>query len=287
MAKTVIGLIENSSEAQKAVEELLKSGFDRKDIGVISSDILREASAAVTGASKGMVIGGLAGMLLAATSLAIPGIGPVLVAGPALTLLAGTTVGAIAGGLIGGLKSRGVPEEDAHFFAEGVRRGGTLITVVARTDELAERAVEIMKRHGAMDMSQRAADWKKQGWSGRFQAKGETPKPAEAQSNPATAKATAPKAAEQPAQAESQVPTSKAPAAQPADRPVEAERTAPATEQDQPMDEPAIALSAVRVYSVVIEMPDDAVAANQPSYSGPERRARNDPYSGRDRRRAA
>jgi hypothetical protein len=149
MAKTVVGLVEHSGEAQQLVDELLKSGFNRKDIGVVSSELAREAAEALAGASKGLAVGGLAGLLLAGATLAIPGIGPVFAAGPALTLLGGTTLGALAGGLIGGLRSRGVPEKEADLYAEGVRRGGTLITISARSDELADRALEILKRHGA------------------------------------------------------------------------------------------------------------------------------------------
>src|SRR5258705_4498171 len=168
MAKTVIGILENPGEAQQAVDELLESGFQRRDIGVMSSDLLREAATAATGAAKGMAFGALAGMLLGAVTMAIPGFGPLLVAGPGLALLGGTTLGALAGGIVGALKARGMPEEQANFYAEGVRRGGTLITVNAVTDDLAQRAVEILKRHGAVDVEQRIADWKRPGWGGRI-----------------------------------------------------------------------------------------------------------------------
>jgi hypothetical protein len=98
----------------------------------------------------------------------------VLVAGPALTLFAGTTLGMLAGGLIGGLTAKGIPEADAHFYAEGVRRGATLITVYAKTDELAQRALGILKKHGAMDIEQRAQEWKQRGWNGKFEEKPQT-----------------------------------------------------------------------------------------------------------------
>jgi hypothetical protein len=166
MAQTVIGILENPNDTQKVVDELLKSGFERRDIGVISTDIMREAATAAAGAGKGMAFGALAGMLISAVTMMIPGLGPILVAGPGLTLLGGTTLGALAGGIVGALKERGVPEEQANFYAEGVRRGGTLITVHAKTDDLAQRAVEVLKRSGAVDIDQRVADWKRFGWSG-------------------------------------------------------------------------------------------------------------------------
>jgi hypothetical protein len=49
----------------------------------------------------------------------------------------------------GGLVKLGVPEHEAHYYAEGVRRGGTLVTVRARTDEAADCAAQVMRNHGA------------------------------------------------------------------------------------------------------------------------------------------
>jgi hypothetical protein len=290
-------MVQNSNEAQKVVEELLQSGFDRRQIGTVSSDVLRETAAAVGGASTGMAIGGVAGLLLAAAAIAIPGIGPVVAAGPALTLLGGTVAGAVTGGLIGGLKSKGVPEEDAHFFAEGLRRGGTLITVHAENDELAERAVETLKRHGAIDMSERAAQWRKSGWTGRFlerdtsAAAGNKAAPA-APSAPASSPASpaAPRReSATPAVAQSFAPQASGPVRTASDVPLEAQRT---RSDEEPI------LAAVQVYSFVIEMPGEGALdtgqthrsgrpANQPKYGGPERRRRNVPFSGADRRHAA
>ena len=48
--------------------------------------------------------------------------------------------GAAAGGLLGSLTGAGVGEEDAHVHAEGVRRGGTMLT--ARVDESRAARVE-------------------------------------------------------------------------------------------------------------------------------------------------
>jgi uncharacterized membrane protein len=239
----VVALLEDPNEVQKAVEELLQSGFDRKEIGVISSETLRDTQATIAAASKGIALGGLAGMLLGAATLLIPGIGLTLVAGPALPLL-GAAFGALAGGLIMGLTSRGVPEDDAHAYAEGLRRGGALITVVARNDGLAAKAAEVLKRHGAVDIDERRQAWRKQGWSGRFEHKEEL--------------ATAEPVAQQ------QAATQQAP--------------------DTARAEEPVVIEGVRVYSFVIEVPE---AANQASYSGPERRLRSAPYQGAERRLAA
>lgn len=163
MAKTVIGLIDTAAQARLAVEELLHNGFRREDIGIVTRDPRAEGEAVFDGSIKGMAIGALAGLLLAASAAVVPALGPVFVAGP----MAGAALGALAGGLASGLMQQGTPENEAHFYAEGVRRGGTLVTVNAENDELAARAVEIMKRHGAVELDQRAAEWKREGWNGR------------------------------------------------------------------------------------------------------------------------
>ena len=47
---------------------------------------------------------------------------------------------------------------------------GIVVAVAAETDAQAQSAIEVMKRHGATDIDQRATEWKKQGWKGRFDA---------------------------------------------------------------------------------------------------------------------
>jgi len=57
-----------------------------------------------------------------------------------------------------------VPDEEAAHYAEGVRRGGTLLAVTA-ANTLAERAEDVLLLHGAVDMRRRAIRWQQQGWS--------------------------------------------------------------------------------------------------------------------------
>jgi uncharacterized protein (TIGR02271 family) len=67
--------------------------------------------------------------------------------------------------LINGLSHGGVPRTDAEMYAEGVRRGGTLL-VCTLPDDQAQRAYDLMKRHGSVDINQRCEMWKKSGWTG-------------------------------------------------------------------------------------------------------------------------
>jgi hypothetical protein len=124
-----------------------------------------DASGAAAGAVTGGVVGGAAGLAASLMGLAIPGIGPIIAAGPIVSLLTGAGVGAVAGGLIGGLTDMGVSESDAQYYAEAVRRGGALVTVRA-DDARAERAADIMRAHGAVDIERRAEQWREHGWTG-------------------------------------------------------------------------------------------------------------------------
>ena len=172
MPKTVIGLFDNLNEARQVVQELIDNGFHSDDIGIVvqhDGEVTTErrgerTSGAAVGAGAGAALGGLGGLLVGLGALTIPGIGPVIAAGPIATTLAGAGIGATAGGLIGALTDLGVPEEEAHYYAEGVRRGGALVTVDA-ADDMADRAADIMQRYGAVDLDERAAQWRQSGWS--------------------------------------------------------------------------------------------------------------------------
>ncbi len=76
----------------------------------------------------------------------------------------GAVVGAGAGGLIGSLTHAGVSEDDAHVYAEGVRRGGSLVSVTADEDRAAE-ADRILNSRSFVDPAQRRADYRAAGWT--------------------------------------------------------------------------------------------------------------------------
>ncbi len=94
--------------------------------------------------------GSAVGLFVGMIAVFIPGIGPLIAAGPLAGAMAGLSVGAGVGGLIGLLKDHGVSDEEADFYAEGVRRGGALITVQYSYADEEKRAREIMLQHGAI-----------------------------------------------------------------------------------------------------------------------------------------
>ncbi len=66
-------------------------------------------------------------------------------------------------GMTAYLERHGVPDTHSHFYAEGVRRGGHLVTVFT-DDQHYAAAVELMRNHGAVDITRRADYYKKSGY---------------------------------------------------------------------------------------------------------------------------
>ena len=63
------------------------------------------------------------------------------------------------------LKDIFVPDEDRYTYAEGLRRGGYLLSV--RSDEANyNRVMDILDQDGAIDMDEREATWRQSGWTG-------------------------------------------------------------------------------------------------------------------------
>jgi hypothetical protein len=59
-----------------------------------------------------------------------------------VAMAAGAAVGGTAGGIVGALTQAGTSEEDAYIYAEGVRRGGTLVSArVADADRARYEAI--------------------------------------------------------------------------------------------------------------------------------------------------
>jgi hypothetical protein len=174
--RTISGLFETYQKATEAVHALRDAGVKTADISLIANspqDLTPDENVigkdTTAGAEVGALLGGAGGLLAGLGVLAIPGIGPVIAGGwlvaTVLGAVAGAGLGAATGGLIGLLTDAGVPKSDAHVYAEGVRRGGALVT--ARVTEMqAEEAEGVLRRMGAADVGALRASYEGEGWSG-------------------------------------------------------------------------------------------------------------------------
>ncbi len=196
MSKTITRLFDTHSQAVAAVEELESSGVDHGRISIVSNNTdnwhdgdkpftaagsdrgpLGDANGdgendvadgAGKGATRGGLLGGGAGLLAGLGMLAIPGLGPVVAAGWLASTLVGAAVGAAVGGatggLLGALKEAGHTDDEANVYAEGVRRGGTLVSVRA-DDEDAGRIEQLLNGRSGIDAATRGDAYRQQGWS--------------------------------------------------------------------------------------------------------------------------
>jgi len=177
MTKTVSALYDTYDSARSAVSALEASGIPNSDISIVANNSENwhrddrasdAADGAGTGAGVGAAVGGLGGLLTGLGMMAIPGVGPVVAAGwlisTAVGAVTGAAVGAATGGIIGSLTDAGVPENEAHIYAEGVRRGGALVTARV-ADNRATEAQAILQRHKSVDLNARGRMYRDEGWS--------------------------------------------------------------------------------------------------------------------------
>ena len=186
MTVTISRLYDDYATATQAVRQLESAGIRHDDISLVASNadnwysgqeahasgrVDRDrdgtddrAEGAAAGAGIGAAVGGTAGLLAGLGMLAIPGIGPVVAAGWLAATAAGAAAGGATGGIIGALSQAGIGEEDAHVYAEGVRRGGTHVT--ARVPEAERARAEAILERNAVNISDRGAVYRKSGWKG-------------------------------------------------------------------------------------------------------------------------
>jgi hypothetical protein len=184
MTVTITRLYSDYPSASRAVNALEAAGVPAKDISLVASNADNwyshagtaradkmatspqtdsGATGAGTGAGVGTAVGGAAGLLAGLGLLAIPGVGPVVAAGWLVATAVGAVAGAATGGLIGGLTGAGVSEDDAHVYAEGVRRGGSLVT--ARVPDADKSRLEsILDHQGSIDVRARGQAYRSAGW---------------------------------------------------------------------------------------------------------------------------
>ncbi len=164
MTRMITRSYDNYETARAVVESLEAAGISDSDISVVGRDERAKDSNAAEGAGIGAGVGGAAGLLAGLGIMAIPGIGPVVAAGWLAATAAGAVAGAAAGGLVGSFTGAGVSEEEAHYHAETVRRGGTVVSVKA-PDEHAATVETIMDGASPINRDTRLAEYRQEGWN--------------------------------------------------------------------------------------------------------------------------
>jgi hypothetical protein len=152
------------SQADDAVDRLLKAGFTAGQITVVCSDETKErhfrefehqdpaGSHAPAAAATGGVIGAALGGFVAMAGAAATG-GAAAVAAGAFLAAAG---GSVAGGLIGAMTTRGMEKEVADYYDQAVAAGRILVAVEDEGENRAEtlaQAEQIFAAAGAEPIS--------------------------------------------------------------------------------------------------------------------------------------
>jgi hypothetical protein len=164
----IVAVYNNHEEAETAVKELQRSGYDMKKLSIVGKDYHTEEH--VVGyynsgdrmrywGQWGAFWGGMWGMLFGAAFFAIPGLGPILVAGPLVAWIVAALEGAlVVGGLTAvgaGLYSIGIPKDSILTYEVALKANKFLLLAHGTSDELA-RAKDILDttNHVGMDLHQ-------------------------------------------------------------------------------------------------------------------------------------
>ncbi|NES96967.1 MAG: hypothetical protein F6K32_17375 [Desertifilum sp. SIO1I2] len=154
-----IGVFSDAQTTQEALQELQSAGFPMENVSVIGKDAdpdkqvggaevsdrigetkVESATSAVANAASS---GAFGTVMLGLTSLAIPGVGPVVAAGSLATALVATLGGQGASALAAhqieqALGDLGIPEAQVNVYGEHLHQGDYLVFVEGTADQLSQ-----------------------------------------------------------------------------------------------------------------------------------------------------
>jgi hypothetical protein len=158
---SVIAIYKTHIEADEAIKELQKSGFDMKKLSIVGQDY--HTDEAVVGyyntgdrmmywGKLGAFWGGFWGLLFGSAFFMIPGMGPVLAGGPLVAWIVGALEEAVVvGGLTAcgaGIYSIGVPKDSVLKYETAIKTGKYVLIAHGSAAE-AESAREIINSTNA------------------------------------------------------------------------------------------------------------------------------------------
>ena len=162
----VVALYNTHAEAEAAIRELQKSGFDMQKLSIVGKDYYTEEEVVgyyTTGdrmkawGKRGAFWGGLWGLLFGSAFFVIPGIGPLLAAGPLVGWIVGALEGAaVVGGLSAlgaGLCSLGIPKDSVIEYETEIKAGKFVVITHGSFDEVskAQAAFAATKHQGVKE----------------------------------------------------------------------------------------------------------------------------------------
>jgi uncharacterized protein (TIGR02271 family) len=125
MENTVVGVYDDKSQAQSAMNELLASGFSRNNVQMNPEHMPSAAAGATDTGGTGHGIGHFFRSLFGMDDA----------------------------------------ERNSDVYSEAVRRGSMVLVIAVDTDDQRDRAMDAMNRYNPVDIDERATHWRSQGWS--------------------------------------------------------------------------------------------------------------------------
>lgn len=162
---SIVSIFNTHLEAEEAIKELQKSGFDLKKLSVVGKDYQTEEHVVGyynTGdrvkywGKLGAFWGGLWGLLFGSAFFVIPGIGPLVVGGPMVVWIVGALEGAaLVGGLnafVAALLSIGIPKDSILKYETSLKSDRFLLIAHGTLEEV-ERAKKILETTNCVEAS--------------------------------------------------------------------------------------------------------------------------------------
>ena len=161
---SVVGIYNTHTEAEAAVKELQKSGFDMKKLSVVGKDYHTEEN--VVGfynagdrmkfwGKLGAFWGGLWAILFGSAFFVIPGLGQLVVLGPLVMIIVSALEGAVVtGGLTAlgaGLYSIGIPKDSIIKYETALKSDKFLVIAHGSAGDVA-RAKSILESTSKEDL---------------------------------------------------------------------------------------------------------------------------------------
>jgi hypothetical protein len=174
---TVAAIFNSRADAERAVELLGSAGVSEDRISLLTPGTSQrqlddvpttETEQPGMGSALGGVVGGALGVAgglhlgAAVASLLIPGVGPVLAAGiigAALLGAGGAATGMAVGDKLEDSMARGLPHDELFVYEDALRRGRSVVIIVADDDPQAQTTRGVLEQAGAESVDAARESW--------------------------------------------------------------------------------------------------------------------------------
>jgi hypothetical protein len=182
--KTVVALYDHFADARAAVSSIVQAGASVDRVSLMANDSngdhpsltvnpayareqfdedSQKQSLFITLGEVGIGLGVIIGFLGYISPIKIPGISQLAENGAWVPVVTLAVIGGVLGVIIGLAVGRDLSSKDAELYTEGLKNGGTLVTV-AVDEGIAGKVAEAFKKHGPTRVEERPVDWSAEGW---------------------------------------------------------------------------------------------------------------------------